>query len=72
MPRFFITNPGESIRENIITITGEDASHISRSLRMKCGEELYVSDFSGMEYKCEICGFEDSNVQLKILEKRLC
>ncbi len=72
MPRFFITNPEENIRENIITITGEDASHISRSLRMKCGEELYASDFFGMEYRCEICGFEGGNVQLKILEKRLC
>ncbi len=72
MPRFFITNPDESIAGDIITITGEDASHISRSLRMKIGEELDVSDFSGYEYGCEICGFSDGEVRLKILEKRLC
>ncbi len=72
MPRFFITSPQESIRGDILTITGEDAVHISRSLRMKCGEELIACDFSGMQYKCEICGFEGGSVQLKILEKQLC
>lgn len=72
MPRFFIQNPAESIKGDILTITGEDSVHISRSLRMKCGEELVACDFSGLQYRCEICGFEDGGVQLKILEKKLC
>lgn len=72
MPRFFITNPDKSVSGEIITISGDDARHISRSLRMRPGEALDVSDFSGFEYKCEICGFSENEVKLKILEKRLC
>lgn len=72
MPRFFIENPAESIRENTVTICGEDARHISRSLRMKVGEKLDVSDFSGYVYSCEIDGFTEDTVSLRILEKTLC
>ena len=72
MPRFFIENPAESIRENTVTICGEDARHISRSLRMKVGEKLDVSDFSGYVYSCEIDGFTEDTVSLRILEKNLC
>lgn len=71
MPRFFIDNSG-GITDNGITITGEDARHISRSLRMKVGEMLDVSDFSGYIYSCRICGFTDDEVKLEILEKKLC
>lgn len=72
MPRFFIDNPEEAIRDGTVTIRGEDAVHISRSLRMKIGEKLDVCDFSGFVYSCEICGFNSDGVELTILEKRLC
>jgi len=72
MPRFFITDPDECIRDNTVTISGEDALHISRSLRMKIGEELSVSDFSGYVYSCRIRGFSEGQVELEILEKKLC
>ena len=71
MPRFFITDPGCVISDTI-EIFGEDAVHISRSLRMKVGEALTVCDFSGYEYSCEITGFTSDSVALKIIEKRLC
>ena len=48
MPRFFVDGSDGAVRDDRITITGEDARHISRSLRMKVGERLDVSDFSGM------------------------
>lgn len=71
MPRFFINN-SECISNDTITISGEDARHISRSLRMKIGEAVDVSDFSGYIYSCKISGFTDEDVRLEILEKKLC
>lgn len=71
MPRFFIDKDG-SITENTVTIVGEDARHISRSLRMKVGEKLDVCDFLGYVYSCEITGFTEDEVTLSILQKVLC
>ncbi len=71
MPRFFIDNGG-CISDDTIIISGEDARHISRSLRMKIGEAVDVSDFSGYIYSCRISGFTDEDVRLEILEKKLC
>lgn len=50
MPRFFVEN--EAICADRITISGEDARHISHSLRMKPGEKLTVCGPDGTEYLC--------------------
>ena len=59
MPRFFVEqgDPEE------IVITGEDARHIGRSLRMRVGEELTVCA-EGQDYQCEIVRITDSAVYL--------
>ena len=44
MPRFFVSSLSP-----VVTISGGDASHIARSLRMKPGEPLTVCDGNGME-----------------------
>lgn len=61
MPRFFI----EKGNDERITITGDDAYHITKSLRMRPGENVTVCDGDGMEYSCVI---EDSGevVNLKV------
>ena len=46
MPCFFITSDSFS-PEGCITIIGEDAHHISRSLRMAAGEHITVADQHG-------------------------
>ncbi len=51
MPRFFIDENAKS--GGIITITGADAVHIGRSLRMKTGDEI-VFCRQGMDYSCII------------------
>ena len=67
MPRFFIENiekqPGECI-----TVTGQDAVHISKSLRMKAGESLTVCGGLGCDMLCEITGIYDNTVELKVTE----
>ncbi len=60
MPRFFV----EHADPEQIIITGEDANHIGRALRMRTGEELTVCA-QGMDYQCEITRITDSEVYLR-------
>ncbi len=57
MPRFFIPNSAIGIRDDgtkTVRICGEDALHITKSLRMKAGEKLEVCDMGRREYSCII------------------
>ena len=56
MPRFFIRQ--NQIDGNKITLVGDDAHHIARSLRMAVGESITVCDMQGNEYDCKISGFD--------------
>ena len=67
MPRFFL----ENINTSAPVITGEDARHISRSLRMKVGETVTVCS-CGTDHFCEITSITPDNVYLKIIDSRLC
>lgn len=49
MPRFFIAGAPQ---DGIVTITGDDAHHIARVLRMKPGEALTACDGAGTDYRC--------------------
>lgn len=63
MPRFFI----ENICGDKFVITGEDARHMTKSLRMRAGEIITVSDGQGMDYGCEITGMDEIGVHVKVL-----
>jgi 16S rRNA (uracil1498-N3)-methyltransferase len=67
MPRFFVDQ--NQIENEYITITGEDAHHISRSLRMAQGEHITVSDMEKYEYDCVLEIFSDNCVKAKIIDK---
>ncbi len=67
MPRFFV----EHADPDRIVITGEDAHHIGRSLRMRTGEQLTVCA-EGMDYECEITRITESEVYLQPLSVRSC
>ncbi|MBE6542390.1 MAG: 16S rRNA (uracil(1498)-N(3))-methyltransferase [Ruminococcaceae bacterium] len=56
MPRFFVTASDIESRgeAKFIHITGDDASHISRVLRMKIGEHITACDMRGCEYETVI------------------
>ena len=68
MPRFFVDV--NQIGECEVTLTGDDAHHISRSLRMAAGEEITVCDGNGTEYQCELTSFLPDRVVARILERR--
>ena len=68
MPRFFVEP--DCISETSVHITGEDARHIARSLRMAVGDELTVSDAMGREYLCRLTKIRDEECELEILSMR--
>ncbi|MBQ7384355.1 MAG: 16S rRNA (uracil(1498)-N(3))-methyltransferase [Clostridia bacterium] len=65
MPRFFVRQ--NQIEENKIKIIGEDARHISRSLRMAVGEHITVCDMQSREYDCVLRDFGETEVVAEIL-----
>ncbi len=66
MPRFF----SESCGEDYCVISGADAVHISKSLRMQIGDKLTVCDKNSTEYYCEISSIDSEKVELSVLEKK--
>lgn len=67
MPRFFVL-PGE-IGEGEVLLTGENAHHISRSLRMAAGETVTVCDGAGRDYFCRLAEFRADCVRAEILSQ---
>ena len=70
MPRFFIR--ANQIEDGVVTLLGDDAHHISRSLRMAAGECITVCDMQKNEYECQLTDFLPDRVLAKILETRKC
>lgn len=62
----------DSITTEYCTITGEDAAHISRSLRMKPGEALTLCTPDGRRHECEITAVTRDEVTVRILESTVC
>lgn len=70
MPRFFVSS--ENIKENTVYIYGDDAHHISRSLRMAQGERITVCDMHMNEYECELSHFGDGVVEASVISSKIC
>ncbi len=68
MPRFFLQ--ASSIVDGVVTVTGDDAVHISRSLRMRVGEHITVCDMQKTEYDCELIGFSDDSVTARVISSK--
>ena len=65
MKRFF-ADPSQ-IEGQQIHIVGPDVEHIRHVLRMRPGDELWVSDGQSREYHCEIHRISPEEVVLQIL-----
>ena len=69
MAWFFV--PGMMTGE-YYTIAGEDAAHISRSLRMRVGEELTLCTADGRRHDCEITAIDREAVTVRVLSSTVC
>ena len=68
MPRFFVRK--DQISDGTVTIVGDDAHHISRSLRMAVGEQIVVCDMQKTEYTCVLDEFLPDRVLAKVISER--
>ncbi|MEC1720179.1 16S rRNA (uracil(1498)-N(3))-methyltransferase [Schinkia azotoformans] len=66
MQRYFVKN--DQITENKIEISGEDAHHISRVMRMKPGENIICCSEDGQVARCEIQEITDDLCFASIVE----
>ena len=65
MQRFFVDSSAYSGNE--VTVSGKDAFHISRSLRMKKGEQISVCLTNGTLLTCELVSFSDDEVRATVV-----
>jgi 16S rRNA (uracil1498-N3)-methyltransferase len=68
MPRFFV--PSEAFDSDKVKITGDDAFHIARALRMAVGDEITIADMHGNEHLCRLERIRDDSVDCVILETK--
>lgn len=68
MPRFFVRS--EDITDGQIRISGLDAYHIARALRMAVGDTITASDGKNTEYTCRLTHIRDEECLCEIIEQK--
>ena len=66
MPRFFI----DPVDGDVAVITGADAHHLSRVLRVRVGEALTLCDGRGTDYFGEVSAVSPDAVEVTVRERR--
>lgn len=66
MPRFFKSMPVPAQVGELVTIDGQDAVHLRRSLRLRIGDEVLLCDGRSTEYDTEITAFENDTAVLEV------
>lgn len=66
MSRFFVA----PFSGDTAVLTGQEAHHVSRVLRMRVGEELMLCDGVGTDYACRILSVADGEVTAQVLYRR--
>src|SRR5437764_9183455 len=59
----------ESIGESVIHLSSEESHHLARVLRLRDGDEAFVFDGCGREYRCRVTSTEARGAQLEIVER---
>ena len=67
MPRIFVTDGSLTPTAASVSILGEDARHLSLSLRLRAGEEITLSDGAGYEYRARLSSLSPTAVEAEIL-----
>ncbi len=70
MPRFYLLDGSLSAAADEVALVGEDARHISLSLRMRVGDEVTLSDGAGGDYLCRLTSLSPECVRARV-ERRL-
>lgn len=62
MHRFYTDKGYLNHADKNVTITGEDVNHIKNVLRLRCGDEIFISDGDGTDYQCRISALNADSV----------
>ena len=68
MHRFYL--PPEHCRVAALTLTGDEAHHALRVLRVRDGERVVVLDGAGQELHCAVTGLRSDAVSLEVTARR--
>ena len=60
--RFFA--PPEAFHQQTVTLTSDEARHLRDVLRLKPGDEVYVFDGAGKEFRCSVAHWKRDEVTL--------
>lgn len=64
--RFFAPPDAFNLTDQTVTLTADEARHLRDVLRLKAGEEVYVFNGLGHEYRCTISGTKRDAAELRI------
>ncbi len=67
MRRFF---SDRSIESSSVVITGQEAIHMARVIRVRAGDRVVLFDGSGAQFEAEVVRVGRNQVELNIVEKR--
>jgi 16S rRNA (uracil1498-N3)-methyltransferase len=68
MHRFY--TPPDQARGDTVTLTGNEAHHAIRVLRLRNGEKVVVLDGAGQELHCEVSGRTGKSISLQVLDRK--
>ena len=60
--------PPDELRESFITLSVEETHHLTHVLRLAPGDQAFVFDGGGHEYRCKLKGVKDNRAQLEVGE----
>lgn len=63
--RYFLTD----INENIATVTGPEAAHLVKVMRIKAGDEVILTDKNGWDYTAVATEIEKERITFDVLSK---
>ncbi|MDZ7756905.1 RsmE family RNA methyltransferase [Rhodohalobacter sp.] len=61
-------SPTSSITPNSLKLTGQEAKHATKVLRVRVGDQIHVTDGAGQLYHCEVADIQKSDVICNILD----
>jgi 16S rRNA (uracil1498-N3)-methyltransferase len=65
--RFFA--PPDAFRHQLVTLAADEARHLRDVLRLDAGDEVFVFDGTGKEFRCAVAGMKHDEVTLKACEE---
>ncbi len=66
VPRFFRPMESPARKGDTVTVDGQDAVHLRRSLRLQIGDEVLLCDGRSTEYTTRITAFPENAVELTV------